>query len=137
MILGFSSVSLWAWIQLVEGVANYPQSVVCFCFCYETLSLIHRILGKNKITEDVCLRAGEMFVQVNIFLRIMRRHNGYFVTNQSNVNISVLRKTFIISSIRLWQFVKLAAVVYVKMSLSCGQICLKRTAAWCVVFKTQ
>ena len=66
-----------------------------------TLSLIHRILGKNKITEDVCLRAGEMFVQENIILNKMRRDNGYFATNQSNVNISVLQKTFIISSIRL------------------------------------
>ena len=87
-----------------------------FHCCYETLLLIHKILGKNKITEDVCLRAGEMFVQANIILSIMRRDNGYFATNQSKVNISVLRKTFIISSIRLWQFVKLAAVVYVKMS---------------------
>jgi hypothetical protein len=66
-----------------------------------TLSLIHRILGKNKITEDVCFRAGEMFVQANIILSKMRRDNGYFATNQSNVNISVLQKTFIISSIRL------------------------------------
>ena len=57
-----------------------------------------------------------MFVQVNIILSIMRRDNGYFATNQSKVNISVLRKTFIISSIRLSQFVKQAAVVYVRMS---------------------
>jgi hypothetical protein len=69
--------------------------------CYETLSLIHKILGKNKITQNVCLRAGEMFVQANIILSIMRSDNGYFATNQSKVNISVLRKTFIISSIRL------------------------------------
>ena len=64
-----------------------------------TLSLIHRILGRNKITEDVCLRAlaGEMFVQANIILSKMRRDNGYFSTNQSNVNISVFQKTFIIS----------------------------------------
>ena len=68
----------------------------------------------------------------------MRRDNGHFAANQSNVNISVLRKTFIISSIRLREFVKLAAIVYVKMpcfdrpvsySLSCGQICLNRAAA--------
>jgi hypothetical protein len=73
-----------------------------FHCCYETLLLIHKILGKNKITEDVCLRAGEMFVQANIIiLSIMRRDNGYFATNQSKVNISVLRKTLIISSIRL------------------------------------
>ena len=57
-----------------------------------------------------------MFVQANIILSIMRRDNGYFAINQSKVNISVLRKTFIISSIRLGQFVRLAAVVYVKMS---------------------
>ena len=47
------------------------------------------------------LRAAEMFVQSNVILSIMRKDNGYYATNQSNVNISVLRKTFIISSIRL------------------------------------
>ena len=93
-----------------------PGVMSIWPLCYETLSLIHRILGKNKITEVVCLRAGKMFVQVNIILSIMRRDNGYFATNQSKVNISVLRKTFIISSIRLSQFVKQAAVVYVRMS---------------------
>jgi hypothetical protein len=73
---------------------------------------------------------------------IMRRDNGYFATNQSNVNISVLRKTFIISSIRLLQFVGLAAVVCVSVScfgwpvscgLSCGRVCLDGAAAWGLV----
>ena len=43
----------------------YYRSMYVLYRCYETLSLIHRILGKNKITQDVCLRAGEMFVQAN------------------------------------------------------------------------
>ena len=42
---------------------------------------------KNKITEDVCLNAGERFVQANIILSIMRGDNRYFATNQSKVNI--------------------------------------------------
>jgi hypothetical protein len=43
---------------------------------------LHKMLGKNKITQNVCLRAGEMFVQANIIESIMRRDNGYFATSQ-------------------------------------------------------